>query len=327
MRWRSTREELQMRRLVSLAFAAIVLFVVAAPARAEIAAVKVIDEPGTQQVSASGNGAWFAFTANSATHPKRFNAYAEMVDGSGRRRLNPKGTGGFAGDFDPAATNDTVIYDQYSATTRSNLWFFDLVTKQRSQVPDVNTKWYEYNGHVSANYVLFTRDRKVNGVWWTRLNLYDRTHHTMHQIDAWKANTVIVIPGSVSDTTASFFLVKLRTGDNDSFVYDIALDSRTKIPVASGKFAYSPTIDEANQQVYYSVSGNGCGASVKIRRLPLADFTANPTLIASMPSGVDAYGLSLAPNTTSGNTDLLFTRYNCSNGVSHVFALPGVDTV
>ena len=316
-----------MRRFVSLALAAIVLFVVAAPARAEIAAVKVIDEPGTQQVSPSGDGLWYAFTANSATHPRRFNAYAQTVDGLVLRRLNPKGTGGFAGNFDPAALSDTVIYDQYSATTRSDLWFFDLVLRQRTEVPDVNTKWYEYNGHVSTNYVLFTRDRKVNGVWWTQLNLYDRTLHTTHQIDAWKANTVIVIPGSVGDTRASFFLVKLRTGDNDSFVYDIAGETRTKIPVAIGKFAYSPTIDETNDVVYYSVSGNGCGANVKIRRLPLADLTAQPDLIGSMPKGVDAYGLSLAPNTTSGNTDLLFTRYNCSNGVSHIFSLPGVDTV
>ena len=314
-----------MRRFVSLAFAAIVLFVMAAPARAEIAAVKVIVEPGTQQVSPSGNGAWYAFTANSATHPKRFNAYAEKVDGSGLRRLNPKGTGGFAGDFDPTAAN-TVIYDQYSATTRSNLWFFDLDLKQRTEVPDVNTKWFEYNGHVSASYVLFTRDRKINGVWWTQLNLYNRALRTTHQIDAWKANTVIVIPGSVGETSASFFLVKLRTGDNDSFVYDIAGDSRTKIPVASGKFAYSPTIDETNGFVYYSVSGNGCGAGVKIRRLPL-DLTGKPTLIGSMPPGVDAYGLSLAPNATNVDTDLLFTRYKCSNGVSHIFRLPGVDTV
>jgi len=314
-----------MRRFVSLAFGAIVLFVVAAPARADIPAVKVIDEPGTQQVAPSGSGAWYSFTANSSAHPRRFNAYAEHVDLTGQTRLNPKGTGGFSGNFDPGT--NTVIYDQYSSTSPSNLWFMDLDTTTRSKVPDVNTKWYEYNGHVSNTYVLFDRDRKVNGVWWTELNLYDRTNHTTHQIDAWKANTVIVIPGSVGDTTASFFLVKLRTGDNDSFVYDIAGDTRTKIPVASGKFAYSPTIDEANQLVYYSVSGNGCGASVKIRRLPLVDFTANPTVIASMPSGVDAYGLSLAPNTTSGNTDLLFTRYNCSNGVSHIFALPGVDTV
>ena len=108
-----------MRRIATWAAATIMVLCATAPAGAEIAPQKVIDEPGNQQFSPSGNGAWFAFTANSDAHPNRFDAYAQMIDGSARTRLNPKGTDGNAGNFDPGT--DTVIFSQYSDTARSNL--------------------------------------------------------------------------------------------------------------------------------------------------------------------------------------------------------------
>ena len=316
-----------MRRLVTLGAAAVVTLCMAAPAHAvEITPVKVIDEPGTQQFASSGSEEWYAFTANSSAHPHRYNAYAELVNGTQRTRLNPKGTGAYTGNFDPGT--NTVIYNQYSATTRSNLFFYDLDLSTRTQVPDVNTKWFEYFPRVSTAYVLFDRDRKVNGVWWTQLRLYDRTTHATTQIDAWKANSVTVVPGSVGATKASFEVIKFGAGVTiTSYVYDIAGATRMKITVPSGKFAYSPSVDETNREVYFVRSGNGCGANVTIRRVSLDDPGGAQTVLASMPDGVDAGDLSLAPNMSSLHTDLLFTRYKCSNGVSHIFSLPGVDTV
>src|SRR5262245_3811719 len=259
-----------MRRFASLAFATVVLFVVAAPARADIPAVKVIDEPGTQQVAPSGNGTWFAFTANSAAHVNRFNAYAALTDGSGRTRLNPKGTGGFTGNFDPGT--NTVIYSQYSSTTPSNLWFFNLDGSGRTKVPGVNTKWFEYNGLVSTSFILFDRDHRVNGVWYTDLILFNRAGSTATVIGSWKSNSAIVLPGSVGETTAAFDLIKTKSGLSfNPYVYDITGATRTKIPVPSGKFAYSPSVDETNGEVYFTRSGNGCGVNVTIRRVALSD--------------------------------------------------------
>jgi hypothetical protein len=315
-----------MRRSVSLGAAVIVVLCAAAPARAvEITPVKTIDEPGNQQFSASGNGDWFAFTANSDAHPNRFDAYAQTVDGSVRVRLNPKDTDGGAGNFD---AGNVVIYDQYSDTTRSNLWFFDLDTLSRTKVPGVNTKWFEYDGLVSADFVLFDRDHRVNGTWYTDLVLFDRNLQTETTVGSWKANGVFVFPGSVGATTAAYEVVKTKPSFTiTSYVYDITSSTRSKIPVPAGKFAYGATVDEANNLVYFSRSGNGCGLNVTIRRVALDNLDAKQQVMASMPDGVDAGELSLAPNNDTLNTDLLFTRYTCRNGSQHVFKLPGVDTV
>jgi hypothetical protein len=314
-----------MRRIIALGATAIVVLCWAAPAGAvEITPVKVIDEPGNQQFSPSGNGAWFAFTANTDAHPNRFNAYAQTVAGSDRTRLNPKGTRGNAGNFDPGT--NTAIYYQYSDTARSNLWFFDLATTDRSKVPGVNTKWFEYDGLVSSSYVLFDRDHRVNGTYYTDLILFDRADHAGVTLGSWKSGHVYVFTGSVGETTASYEVVKTKpTFTITSYVYDIAGHTRSKIPVPAGKFAYGPTVDEANQEVYFSRSGNGCGLNVTIRRVSLANLDAHPEVMASMPDGVDAGELSLAPNIDTGNTDLLFTRYSCPTGKQHVFELPGVD--
>jgi hypothetical protein len=316
-----------MRRLASFGAAAMVVLCAAAPARAvEITPIKVIDEPGNQQFSASGNGDWLAFTANTDAHPNRFNAYGVKVDGSARTRLNPKGTRGNAGNFDPGT--NTVIYNQYSDTSRSNLWFFDLNTTDRAKVPSVNTKWFEYNGLVSTGYVLFDRDHRVNGTYYTDLILFDRAGRTETTIGSWRAGHVFVFTGSVGATTASFEVVKTKpTFTITSYVFDIAGHTRSKIPVPAGKFAYGATVDETNDLVYFSRSGNGCGLNVTIRRVSLADLEAPQEVMGSMPDGVDAGELSLAPNNDTLATDLLFTRYSCAKGVQHVFELPGVDTV
>jgi len=314
-----------MRRFVSAVFAGIVLLCMAAPAHALITTpVKVIDEPGDQQSVASGNGVWYAFTANSSAHPNRFNAFAQHVDGSNRTRLNPQGTSGHAGNFDPVG--NVAIFTQYSDSTRSNLWFNDLDSHERTKVPGVNTKWFEYNGLVSTDYVLFDRDHKVGDTWYTDLVLSPRSPGSETVIGSWRARNVFVTPGSVGDTTASYEVVKVtaRGVTINAYVYTISGGSRSKIPVPARRFAYAPTVDETNGEVYFVRAASGCGANVSIRRVPLADIGAKPELLASMQDGVDVGGLSLAPNGV--NLDLLFTRYSCPKNTAHIFSLPGVDT-
>jgi hypothetical protein len=314
-----------MRRLVTWAAAATVVVCATAPARADIPPVKVIDEPGDQQLSASGNGTWYVFTSDSSAHPNRYDAYAQHVDGTNRTRLNPQGTAGHAGNFDPSANR--VIYDQRSSTTPSNLWFFDLGLQTRSRVPGVNTKkWYEYDGLVATGSVLFDRDHRMGGVWYTDLILFDRVAGTGTVLGSWKAGRVFVTPGSVGNATASYEVVKVtaRAITINAFVYDIGGGTRSKIPVPAGRFAYAPTVDETNREVYFVRSGKGCGRNVSLRRVTLDNLDAAQEVLASLPDRVDAGGLSLAPNTGAGNTDLLFTRYSCRTNAAHIFSLPGV---
>jgi hypothetical protein len=314
---------IRMRPLKALVAAVLAALLIASSSAAAIAPVPVITGPGNQ-FAGGGNGTWFSLTANSTGHPNRYNAFAQKADGTGRVRLNATGTRGVAGNFVPGTSQ--VIYSEYTSSN-STLFFYDVDAKTRTKVPGVNTKWYEYNGLASTHYVLFDRDRLVGGIWYTDLLLYDRLVHTTTQLGSWRSARDTVVPGSVGDSTAAYFLIKVKSGNNISFVYDILGASRTQIPVPTNKVAYFPTVDEAGGYVYFSRSGLACGSSVTIRRVPLADPAGTQTVIATLPDGVDAFDLSLVPNPNTIDTDLLFTRYRCSrdNG-GDIYALPGVNT-
>ena len=143
-------------------------------------------------------------------------------------------------------------------------------------------------------------------------------------IGSWSARRVFVTPGSVGDSTASYEVVKVtaRAVTINAFVYTIPGGPRAKIPVPAGRFAYAPTVDETNAEVYFVRASRGCGKNVSLRRVALADLGAAQETLTSLPEGFDAGGLSLAPNGV--NLDLLFTRYSCSKNTAHIFSLPGV---
>jgi len=281
----------------------------------------VLAEPSSQ-VRGSSNGTWLSWGSNSVAHPMRFNVYAQKIGSARRVPINAARTHGVAGNV-IQGTND-VIYTQLTSSSW-HLYLFNLDTKTRRKVRGVNTKWFEYEGRASTDFVLFDRDHRVNGVWRTDLLLYDRSAHTTRTLGTWKATAVVVLPSSVGAATASYTVIGQRTGANVAYVYNIAMAKRTRISVPSGKFAYAPAVDETDGNVYFARSGNGCGLNVSLRRVALANLAGPQTALATMPSGIDAFDLSIAPNLATGHPDLLFTRYRCSRQNGDIYALRKID--
>ena len=111
------------------------------------------------------------------------------------------------------------------------------------------------------------------------------------------------------------------------YVYDTSGRIR-QVPSKNGRPQYAPIIDEANGLVLFVRSGFGfgCGVEVGFWSVPLSNFSAAPTRIASLPSGIDASytGSPLMPSSDGTENDLLFTRIVCG-GSTDIYALPGVS--
>ena len=317
-------ERRRIRSIVPIVVAAVSLgLLMPSPAGALVPPERVLGEPGVVEFLPFANDTWLAFAQNTRTRPNRFNAYAEPLAGGTRRKLNDTRTEGFSGSFDPGT--NTVIYQQMRGS--SNLMFFDLDTLDRSAVPDVNTRAWEWAPRVSSSYVLFNRDTFQNGRIVTTLWLYNRNTATFQRIERFRDANVYTPTGSVGEEYATYTVCSLRTCR--AFVYTIADQTTRRIPDVNDRPIYSPVVDEANGHLYFMRSGFGCGANAAVWRLPIDDLTATATKIADLGSGFDSYSgvASLAPSASViGSQDLYYDRVICRNAQSDVFALRDVTS-
>jgi hypothetical protein len=305
------------RRLCVVAIASIVALV---PSVAQGAVTPVALLAGPEdQWQAFANETWLAWTTNTVSHPNRWKVLVQPVGGGTATRANAKGTFGFAGNFEPGT--DRLIYEQAS-TSDVGIFFYDASTGARSKVRDVNTKKVEWQPKVSNAFILFQRDHRVNGKWYTDVLLYVRATHHTRTLGTFRSSKVIRT-GNVGERYATFFV-----GSNRAyfpFLYDSQTKTRTRIP-STQPWAWAPLVDETNGTVYFASSGSACGANANIWRLPIS-LTGSPTRIVDLPDGVDiGWVMSLAPDPLLGQ-DLLFYRLKCSKNQGDIYTAPQVDQV
>ena len=309
------------RQAAVFAVGILVSLVVAVPAVAVVTPEHVLGEKGTDEGLGYVNDQNITWMGNSKAHPKHYDAFAELLTGGSRVRLNAPGTEGYPGGFDPGT--NTVIYQQ--AAQRSDIYFYNLDTQERARVPDVNNRSWEWGPEISTGYILFAREFKRNGTWHNSLLLYNRgTQHTK-TIDTWGPNPYTPT-GGVGDSYASWAVC---TKTCRAYVYDIAAGTTRKIPTVNGRWQYSPVVDEVNGEVYFVRSGAKCGANVGIWRLPIAEFGAIPTEIVDLPDRIDTSGvLSLTSNASVvGSQDIYFDRWSCRRDESDVYAARDVTSL
>ena len=312
---------------VLLALVAALVLAATVASAALIVPTKVIGTDGNE-TTGSANGTWIMWSSNSG-HPKRYDALARPSAGGTRVKLNETGTAGYAGGFDPGT--NTVIYQQVDHGS-SNLYFFDLDTKQRSLVPGVNSSRWEWAPLVSAQYVMYQRDLRVDGVWWTELRIRDRTTGFERLIRKVRSAKVFTFTGSIGDSHASWNVCASKC---KAFVGEIVPDA-TGFTVAAFeihpdplKHQSMPVVDEANGAIYYVRGGTTCGANVNIFRTPLTPpYGQLGAKVVDLAPNVDvAYRLSLAPNLASGMYDLYFARWKCGSRESDIYAARGVAPI
>lgn len=283
---------------------------------------KVIGGNGFQTLTFA-NSANIVWTSNSSAHPKHYNAYARPRLGGSTVKINTAGTEGFTGGFDP--TTNTVIYQQID-NGRSNLYWYDLDTSTRSAVSGVNSKRWEWSPRVSTSYILFERNYRKRGTWYTSVYLFDRGASTTLLVGTWTERRYYVRTGSVGETYATWTVCtsKMCFG----YLYTISSQTTQRIPTKNKRSQYAPAVDEANTRVYFVRSGAACGATVRILRLPATDLSATPTKIVALPTGIYAGDtISIAPNADGVGLDLLFERVSCNPFTSDAYQADAVNAV
>lgn len=307
-------------RIRSVAFLAAV-FLLAAPAAeaALITPVRIVAEPGSQYLPFA-NDDYIAWSANTPSSPNHTNAFYRARGTDGRSRVNPIGTEGFTGGFEPGTGR--LIYQQIG-NGQSDIYFFNPATRERTKAGGVNSGWWEWGPRVSSAYILFARDLKINGGWNTELLLFKRANGVTRRLGRWSVDVAEVLTGTVGDRWASWTVCRGTTCN--AFVYNADTRVTRKIPTVGTRPQYAPAVDEINRVVYYVRSGYSCGANVNIFRLPLNGFGGTPVKIVELADGVDTgYEMSLARNPKSGKLDLYFQRIPCSTLNGDIYAAKGV---
>jgi hypothetical protein len=264
------------------------------------------------------NDTYLGWTQNSTGRPGHYDAFAEPLGTTSRTRLNAVGTAGWMGGFDPGT--NTSIYQQ-TERGRSDLFFYDLDTRTRTEVPGVNTLRWEWGPKISSSYILFTRDTLAAGT--SRLILFDRALSQATLIATVDESRATLWTGAVGERYATWTVCTFRTCN--AFYYDIADSSTHRLADPNGRPQYAPVIDEADGSLYFVRSGFGCGQTVTVRKGSVG--SADSTVLAALPDGVDTdVRMSLTLNAGSGGTDLLFVRYRCAQRQGDIYALRSVDT-
>lgn len=306
-------------RRIGVAFTVVMTLVLSALPAMALTPEPVIVGRG-DQYSASSNGTYLAWSNGPSS-----SAYVMELPSGTRIRVNAAGTGGEHPSF--VGTTNLLVYSQRTRRT-GDIYFYDVSMGTRTKAPAVvsKAKTWEWAPAASANYLMFMRNKwsrsgELLGRW---LLLYDRNTQAVKVLESADGGGLRwFYPNFAGDTYVAWETCG-RLGCK--IHYWSAAGGELVQPAALDMNQWAATIDEVTNQIYYAqVSQAGCRRATTIRRATLGSSTS--TVLASLPRGMMAIDMSLAPNLTTGQQDLYFDRYSCRSETTDIYALRGVDTV
>jgi hypothetical protein len=102
--------------------------------------------------------------------------------------------------------------------------------------------------------------------------------------------------------------------------------SSVKVPRQPAPYStYGSTYDESTGDVYFINTTTFCGLFASVDRWNVSGAAA-PEVIVDFPEGTDGNSASLAPDPTPGDTDLLYSQYDCIAGDSDIWQVASVNT-
>ena len=271
---------------------------------------------------AYANDQYLVYTQWQRATPNNFVALAKPLAAGPLTRINPEGTRGFTGGIDPGTNR--VIYEEWTRGRGGKLYFYDLDTDQRTKVAGVDAPGTEWRPVISSRFIMFTRERFVNGDWYDSVHVYERATGAIRKLGTWKWGPNIVYPGSVGERYAAYTLCNRTTCR--AYLYDWDMKVLRRVPTVNDRAQYAPVVAETNAMIYFTRSSNEpCGIGVGIWRMPL-DLTGTAVRLVALPRGVDTdWSSSVAMDTSSGTMDLYFMRYDCDRETGDVFAARDVN--
>jgi len=289
------------------------------PAAHAATLTKVVDDPDVDEASVAVSVDYFAWSQNSAGHPRHYNTYVRPVGGGDAVRVNPRGTGSFNVGID----GDTVVY-QRTHRDDGDLALYDATTEARPALPDgVNTDWFENRPSLSGDWLLFTRQHgyaaKV-----VLFNLSTSEQRILQRVR--DTHGIYLVSDQVNGDVATFESCGVAHGDLKNcnlFRYQISTEEITKVP--PDRQQYSGGID-ADATLYMTRTGGPefwrCGRHSRIIRSPLG---GPDTVLVKLRNGHDAY-VTFAVDEMDGSTTAYVVKVRCSDMDEGIYSIADADT-
>jgi hypothetical protein len=246
---------------------------------------------------------WFAWTQNTAAHPRRNDAFLTM--GPAKVKLNTVGNGYLGGIGPPL-----VVYQQVYRG-QSNLKIYNAGTETRTNPPDgVNTSAWEWEPSISGDWLLYGREDNETDTQWILLrSLSSPTEIVLDEGFTFRQ------AGQVSGNYAVWTRCDVTC---DVVRHDIGGDADVTLPEPSATtYQYAAAVASTGV-TYVARSGKYCGSNAKIVRYFGTGDPAEGTVIASLGSGRDMYSGFVREN-ANGSIDLFYDRYSCSGSVGDIY--------
>lgn len=278
----------------------------AALAYAAIVPTPVVTKKGWQYLpSASAAGTYVAYTEFKNGH---FTLYVRQ-QGQPRVAVNSRGSA-YNWGFD----GTKVVYQQINSHgTRSNIRLYDVNSHTKSEPDGVNTGTWQYEPSMSGNLVLFGRTTAHR----YSILLHDVTGATPQaKLASHRRRGVLLDPGQVNNTWASYSIYNKSTRISNTFRYDITGQTTEKIPRPDGRGQYSSSI-APDGTLFYVRSRVGCGKHVVIRQnVP----GGADTPLVSLPAGFDVFH-TFVVDEGGGELSLYYDRASCTTNKSNIYKL------
>ena len=293
-----------------LALLAIWLLLLPGMAGAGVAPVPVpVKTSALNEQTVAANADSVLWAQSGAVSPNHYNVWAQ-TGAAAPVRLNPPGTRGFAGGID----GTTAVFQQID-TRQSDLVLWDLNENTPSPPPTgVNTARWEWAPSLSGTHYLFGRVGPVL----QRVVLFDTSDSSTIVLAQSSSKRHLLSPGQVNGNYATWTNCGPLTCN--SYVYDIAGATTTRVPNPLGKPTYSAAVSD-DGTIFVVRSGFACGRNVRILKWAIGD--PSPTTLVSEPANFDV-------NDTFEFTDLssvksvYYDRVDCRTDTWDVFKIVGV---
>jgi hypothetical protein len=282
------------------------LLLVTLTAEAAIQGVLTKKKVNEFQASAgrSGSNRYLAWTQSPAARISRTKVMARRNGNT--FRVNRKGTRAYTGGI----SGDTLLYQEIRPRrSASNIFGFNLKSKNRSAYGAINTKWWEYGPTKSGPWVLFSRDtnrtRRV-----ILINLKTKNSRILAKVRNKGVRQARA--GQVNGPWAVYHTCTR----NGCEVFRYNIQTKNKIRLPSPRFAQYFASVARDGDVYYVVSGRGFCSNVRLLRWR----SGNATQVAYLGNR-DSYPTFVGP-APGAKVDVYFSKYRCNKRGTNIARRP-----
>jgi len=270
------------------------------------------------EATPAAGGAYFSWAKSRRGRLHTYDVWAQQ-EGQAPFKVNAPGTSGWSGGID----GSRLVYQQVRRG-RSDIRFFDLTTRRRSNAPaGVNSKRWEWRPTISGDWLLYGRG-VVFGASTQSVVLRNLVTGEQRVLDSLRSRSGMIQAGQVSGNYAAWMKCNPAPTCN-VYRYDIVTATTTQIPT-TGQVLYAPSVTPAGT-TYYGRSDPQCGEKAELVKTTLDGATI---VLYSLPSGQDfsvthAAELVTLPPSPFTTTRIYYDRAICSSGRTDIYRIDDVE--